>query len=121
MNNDILLTRQNKNLLFDFYGGLLTKKQRDVFAMHVIEDCSLSEIGKEFGITPQAVADILRRATAQLDKYEVIIGMVQKFEIQQQSAKDIEVILSKLDNFGIAEVSEHAGEIRALLNLLCHV
>ena len=117
MKNDVLSIRQNKNLLLDFYGGLLTKKQSDVIAMHIVEDCSLTEIGKEFDISPQAVADIVKRATAQLDKYEEVIGMVQKFEQQQTSINNIEAVLTKLDKLGMMQ---HVSEIRASLKELSY-
>ena len=118
MNNDILFTRQNKNLLFDFYGALLTEKQRDIFAMSTIDDCSFTEIGKELGITPQAVADVVKRATAQLEKYESSLGLVEKFHSQKQVVEEIEASLSRLDKLGSIEISEAISTIKDSLNKL---
>jgi hypothetical protein len=67
---------QYKNLLFDFYGGLLTEKQREYFAMHYMDDLSLAEIGEQSGTTPQAVADLLKRTCALLEKYEQKLSLV---------------------------------------------
>ncbi|MCD8089662.1 MAG: hypothetical protein LUD81_03405 [Clostridiales bacterium] len=39
------------NLIFDFYGDLLTEKQRYIFESHYGEDMSFQEIGEVCGIT----------------------------------------------------------------------
>ena len=49
-------------MLFDFYGELLTAKQRMYFHLHYNEDLSLSEIAEQEGISRQGVWDIIRRA-----------------------------------------------------------
>ena len=105
---DALSARQHKNLLFDFYGNMLTAKQREIYTLHTAEDCSLAEIGQEMGITPQGAADILRRATGQLEKYETNLGMVKTFT-------EIEKILVKLDS--VKEISEDVKNIRELLGI----
>ena len=111
MNSDLLSVRQNKNMLLDFYGSLLTEKQRSIFEMHTVDDCSFTEIGAEFGITPQAVADFVKRALAQLEKYEEKLGLVAKFIAQEQTREEIENILEKLE-------SDQARKIRKLLDKL---
>lgn len=49
-------------MLFDFYGELLTDKQREYFDLHYNEDLSLSEIADQTGISRQGAWDIIRRA-----------------------------------------------------------
>ena len=51
-----------RTMLFDFYGELLTDKQRQYFDLHYNEDLSLAEIAQSEGITRQGVWDIIRRA-----------------------------------------------------------
>ena len=51
-------------LLFDYYGDLLTEKQRTFFDLHYNQDLSLSEIAEDAGITRQGVHDTLARAEA---------------------------------------------------------
>lgn len=87
---------QNKNLLFDFYGGLLTKKQSEYFVLHYMEDLSLSEISEQMNVTPQAVTDLLKRACAQLDTYEATLGLVQKYAAQSENLKQIYETLDKI-------------------------
>jgi len=118
VNSDILLARQNKNLLFDFYGTLLTEKQRNIFAMSTIDDCSFTEIGKELGITPQAVADVVKRATIQLEKYESSLGMVEKFHSQKQMVEEMEISLNRLNQLGSMDITDAVNEIKDSLNRL---
>ena len=51
-----------RTMLFDFYGELLTEKQREYFDLHYNEDLSLAEIAALTGISRQGVWDIIRRA-----------------------------------------------------------
>ena len=51
-------------LLFDYYGDLLTQKQRSCFDLHYNQDLSLGEIAQEVGISRQGVHDTLTRAEA---------------------------------------------------------
>ena len=108
---DILDSRQNKNLLFDFYGALLTQKQRDVFTMATMDDCSFGEIGQEFDITPQAVADTLKRATAQLHKYEACLGLVQKFAKQQQILQEVSTLLDRQSSIDTGYIKTLVGKL----------
>ena len=96
--NDLPTTRAYKNMLFDFYGALLTEKQRDIYTMHHDDDCSLAEIGNTLGVTPQAVADMLKRADGKLNRYEEKLGLVQKHRDQQTCAADIAIMLDKLED-----------------------
>lgn len=76
-------------MLFDFYGQLLTKKQQDIGAMFYDDDLSLSEIAAEYKISRQAVYDLLKRTEKVLMGYEEKLGLVTKF--QKQNQKIIEV------------------------------
>ena len=53
-------------LLFDYYGGMLTEKQRSCFDMRYNQDLSLGEIAEELGVSRQAVNDNLTRTEALL-------------------------------------------------------
>ena len=44
-----------RTLLFDFYGELLTKHQKEIYEQYISEDLSLGEIAKEAGISRQGV------------------------------------------------------------------
>ena len=67
------------SLLYDFYGALLTEKQRQVMALYHEENLSLSEIGQEFGISRQAVHYTLKKAEQALEEYEDKLKLMDKF------------------------------------------
>ena len=52
------------------YGALLTEKQRAVLTMYCEMDLSLHEVAQEYGISRQAVRDVIVRAVAALEQYE---------------------------------------------------
>lgn len=66
------------NKLFDFYGSLLTDRQRQCLQMYLCEDISLSEIADYFSISRQAASDIVKRSSNLLKKYESKLSLVQK-------------------------------------------
>ena len=49
-------------MLFDFYGDILTEKQRKLFDLYYNDDLSLAEISEHVGITRQGVRDGILRA-----------------------------------------------------------
>lgn len=65
-----------RTMLFDFYGELLTEKQREYFDLHYNEDLSLGEIAESQGISRQGVWDLIRRAEESLRRYEEKTGLV---------------------------------------------
>ena len=78
-----------RTMLFDFYGELLTERQRDIFREAVFEDCSLTEVAEMHGISRQGVHDMLRRSQKALEGYEEKLGLVQKFLSIRESAEKI--------------------------------
>ena len=65
-------------LLFDYYGELLTERQKLCFDMHYNQDLSLGEIGLVLGVSRQGVHDNLNRTEALLRKMEENIGCVSR-------------------------------------------
>lgn len=115
---DLLSKRQDKNLLYDFYGALLTEKQQEIFTMINQDDCSFAEVGRELDITPQAVADVLKRATTQLEKFEDNLGMVAKFMLQKKVFEDVEICLNELDELELSDISATVNSIKSSLSKL---
>ena len=48
-------------MLFDFYGELLTERQKEFYELYYDEDLSLSEIAENYGISRQGVRDVIVR------------------------------------------------------------
>lgn len=56
--------------LFDYYGKLLTDKQRDYFIEYYIENLSLSEIAENYNVSRNAVFKQIKEAENKLRFYE---------------------------------------------------
>lgn len=65
--------------LLDFYGDLLTEKQRESLDYYYNDDLSLGEIAQEHGISRQGVRDNIKRAEAILFEMEDKLGLAAKF------------------------------------------
>lgn len=79
----------NRDLLFDFYGELLTEHQKRIFTEVVFDDYSISEVARDEGISRQGVSDLIRRTQEQLESYETKLGLVGKFRKQRRLARGI--------------------------------
>ena len=76
-------------LLYDYYGDLLTDRQRECFEMRYNQDMSLSEIAEELGISRQGVHDNLNRTEALLRNMEAKTGCVGRDLACRKAAKTI--------------------------------
>ncbi|MCQ2979567.1 MAG: YlxM family DNA-binding protein [Clostridia bacterium] len=85
--NDIL----EKTLLLDFYGTLLTDKQREMYELKINDDLSLAEIAEEYNITRQGVSDTIKTCEKTLLDYESKLNLVARY-------KSLSNIIDKLDN-----------------------
>lgn len=85
--------------LFDFYGDMLTDKQRQVFELYYEQDLSLSEIAENQQITRQGVRDAIKRCEAQLLEMEDRLHLAARFRSVQDgleairtAAQDIQIL-----------------------------
>lgn len=65
-------------LLYDYYGDLLTQRQRMCFELYHDQDLSLAEIAQELKVSRQGVYDNLSRAEATLRNMEEKTGCVRR-------------------------------------------
>ncbi len=65
-------------LLYDYYGDLLTDRQKECIELRYNQDLSLGEIGQELGISRQGVFDNLSRAESLLRNMEAKTGCVRR-------------------------------------------
>ena len=98
-------------LLFDYYGGMLTEKQRDCFDMRYNQDLSLGEIGQLLGVSRQGVYDNLNRTEALLRKMEENIGCVSRDLERRKALKVILDAAEKLRENSDSTVSSLAEAI----------
>ena len=85
-----------RTMLYDFYGELLTPKQREYFDLHYNEDLSLAEIADISGVSRQAVWDIIKRAEAALREIEDKTGLIARFQARRGALARIEQRLGEL-------------------------
>ena len=76
-------------LLYDYYGELLTEKQRGLFDLYYNQDYSLSEIASAAGISRQGVHDTLARAEELLEGYERSLGCIARDRLLQKALDTI--------------------------------
>ena len=76
-------------LLYDYYGDLLTDRQKECFEMRYYQDLSLGEIAGELGISRQGVHENLSRAEALLRNMEAKTGCVKRDQACRKAASSI--------------------------------
>ena len=103
-------------LLFDYYGGMLTEKQRECFDMRYNQDLSLGEIGEVLGVSRQAVNDNLTRTEALLRRMEENIGSVKRDMQIRRAVQEILDAASVLDASSDPAVLESVQRIRAAVH-----
>lgn len=109
--------------LFDFYGDMLTEKQRQVVALYYEEDLSLAEIAENQNITRQGVRDSLKRAEAQMLEMEERLQLAGRFREMRdgfdaicKAAQEIRALNDKVGHS--CEIDERAGRIVGLAEQL---
>ena len=100
-----------QNLLYDFYGELLTKHQQNIYEDAVYNDMSLGEIAEEQGISRQGVHDLIKRCDKILQDYESKLHLVEKFMGAKDKIKEIER-LTQIDSFCTDSLEQNAEEQR---------
>ena len=85
-----------RSMLFDFYGELLTDKQREYFDLRYNEDLSLGEIAEQCGISRQGVWDIIRRAETTMTEIEEKTGLIKRFLERNAQIDELECELKAI-------------------------
>ena len=108
--------RLMQSMLLDFYGELLTEKQRECYDLHYNDDLSLSEIAEQSGISRQGVWDNIRRAEASLRQIEEKTGLIRRFSQNQQALERLREKLALLSERCEGESKQLAEEALELLD-----
>ena len=98
-------------LLYDYYGDLLTERQRMCFDLRHNQDLSLAEIAEELQVSRQGVHDNLSRAEALLLNMEEKTGCVRRDLQCRKAAQRILSAAEKLEHSADSEVASLAREI----------
>lgn len=89
------------SFLLDYYGEILTEKQKDAIELYYNEDLSLAEIADHIGITRQGVRDSIKRGEETLIEMEEKLGLAARLEAQKEA---------------LAAINTAAGNIRYAKN-----
>lgn len=109
--------------LLDFYGEMLTKKQRDFIDLYYNEDLSLSEIAENEGITRQGVRDSIKRAEVQLFDMEQKLGLAKRFSDLSSNLEEIKECADKIYNYNLEhslsrEINDNVARIKSIAEYL---
>ena len=104
-------------MLLDFYGEILTQRQREFFDLYYNEDLSLAEIAENYGISRQGVRDAIVRAETAMEELEDKTGLLKRFMRMQDSVDAIvapanEIKTINYRQYDNPELERLAGEIR---------
>jgi len=114
-------------MLLDFYGELLTEKQREAMDLYYNEDLSLAEIAEPLDISRQGVRDSIKRGEKQLEDLENTLGLAKRFREIKKDVVDIGEMFTELKTYIdtyihsaklSAAVSEMAEKIEAITEKL---
>lgn len=99
--------------LLDFYGDVLTNKQREAMEEYYNADLSLAEIAEGLGITRQGVRDAVKRGEATLVELEEKIGAAGRYRALADQLDQLEHLLRDI-RFYATDVRVDGERIAAL-------
>lgn len=91
--------------LFSLYGLLLSPAQAKMIDLYYQKDLSLGEIAELESISRNAVHDSLKKAIAALEKYDSLLGLMNKREeilnyldeLKKNSSKEQQILIKKIE------------------------
>jgi len=81
------------SVLLDFYGPVLTEKQRVILTEYYDEDLSLAEIAENLGITRQGVRDAIKHGEAAL---EAKLGNARRHARMQADLDRMQTLITEI-------------------------
>ena len=90
----VMLDKVEGNLLFDFYGSLLTEHQKEVLDDYFNDDLSMSELADEYEVSKSAISDLIKRCLNQLEEYESKLHLIKQ-------ARSLDELIDKMEKDGI--------------------
>ena len=68
-----------EGVLLDFYGELLTDKQKTALELYYYEDLSLAEIAENMQVSRQGARAFIKQGEAHIREFEEKLGMYKRF------------------------------------------
>ncbi len=113
----------SKNLdvavLLDFYGAMLTDKQRDAIDLYYNQDLSLSEIAELQAITRQGVRDSIKRGEVFLYELEDKLHMFENYIDTMKAFQEIGYVADRISKenmmqFRSRSIEENVEQIQGI-------
>ncbi len=82
--------------LLDFYGEMLTEKQRTVMEQYYNEDLSLAEIADNLSISRQGVRDAIKHSEGILLQLEQAVGMAARHKALARQVERLQILTKEL-------------------------
>ena len=111
-------------MLFDFYGDLLTDRQKEFFDLYYNEDLSLAEIAANLDITRQGVRDSIKRGEGILLELEQKVGFAARYQAVSQAHARLETLARNIrfankSSYSFSdEIEKASAEMLAILDRL---
>ncbi len=108
-----MLEKLNRiNRLNEFYGGLLTERQRTCIDMYYRDDFSLTEIAENLDITKQAVSETIKRSEKKLRDFEDKLKLIKRMKVIEDKIVILKKEISNIDSIS----DEDKNEIMKLID-----
>ena len=104
-------------LLYDFYGPLLTERQKQAIELYYEADLGLSEVAQQMGITRQGVYDLLKRTERALEEYELRLRLAARFQEDRKKIGKAYRILNRAEFRGQPRVQETVQILAEVLEI----
>lgn len=111
------------SMLYDFYGDLLTDRQKEFYDLYYNEDLSLAEIAENYGISRQGVRDVIVRGEATLTEVEDKTHLIRRFHEMHRQLSAVDSAADKLaalnrSKYQDREIDQLIREIKQLTEQL---
>ena len=84
------------SVLLDYYGPILTDKQRSILSEYYDQDLSLAEIAENYGITRQGVRDAIKHGETTLTQMENSLGYARREAAQRADLARLEQLVMEV-------------------------
>ncbi|MDD7288556.1 MAG: YlxM family DNA-binding protein [Clostridiales bacterium] len=92
-------------MLYDFYGDLLTPRQKEFYDLYYNDDLSLAEIAENYDITRQGVRDTIVRAEKTLEEIEEKTGLIQRYHRTRATAASLRDLCGQIQALNQAKLA----------------
>lgn len=94
------------SMLYDFYGELLTDRQKEFFDLYYNDDLSLAEIAENYGISRQGVRDVIVRAETYMNEIEDHTGLLKRFLDMRLRVESIESAAEEIQTINFRQYDD---------------